>query len=122
MVTTRAGFWSGRTARARRFKSPLREFLRTESGGAAAASDTSTKTIAVTLAFRRGQADDVVHIGDVASLAVIDGSARLRRGRVGCGPPHPPAPRRGAPRRSRRRPQQLTPRRPKPEEAPVAQR
>jgi hypothetical protein len=35
MVTTRANFWSGTTARARRFKSPLREFLRTESGGAA---------------------------------------------------------------------------------------
>src|ERR671910_607424 len=35
MVTTRAEFWSGTTARARRFKSPLREFLRTESGGAA---------------------------------------------------------------------------------------
>jgi hypothetical protein len=33
-VTTRADFWSGTTARARRFKSPLREFLRTESGGA----------------------------------------------------------------------------------------
>jgi 2-hydroxychromene-2-carboxylate isomerase len=35
MVTTRADFWSGTTARARRFESPLREFLRTESGGAA---------------------------------------------------------------------------------------
>jgi Na+/H+ antiporter NhaA len=35
MVTTRADFWSGTTARARRFKSPLREFLRSESGGAA---------------------------------------------------------------------------------------
>src|SRR3954471_2981295 len=35
MVTTRADFWSATTARARRFKSPLREFLRTESGGAA---------------------------------------------------------------------------------------
>ena len=35
MVTTRADFWSGTTARARRFRSPLREFLRTESGGAA---------------------------------------------------------------------------------------
>src|SRR4051812_6636230 len=35
MVTARADFWSGTTARARRFKSPLREFLRTESGGAA---------------------------------------------------------------------------------------
>src|SRR3982751_7007127 len=35
MVTTRADFWSGTTARARRFKSPLREFLRTETGGAA---------------------------------------------------------------------------------------
>jgi Na+/H+ antiporter NhaA len=35
MVTTRADFWSAPTARARRFKSPLREFLRTESGGAA---------------------------------------------------------------------------------------
>src|SRR3954447_484883 len=35
MVTTRADFWSGTTARARRFKSPLRDFLRTESGGAA---------------------------------------------------------------------------------------
>ncbi len=35
MVTTRSDFWSGTTARARRFKSPLREFLRTESGGAA---------------------------------------------------------------------------------------
>src|SRR3954471_9838894 len=35
MVTTRADFWSGTTARARRFKSPLREFMRTESGGAA---------------------------------------------------------------------------------------
>ena len=34
-MTTRADFWSGTTARARRFKSPLREFLRTESGGAA---------------------------------------------------------------------------------------
>jgi hypothetical protein len=35
MVTTRADFWSGTTARARRFQSPLHEFLRTESGGAA---------------------------------------------------------------------------------------
>src|SRR4051794_11199770 len=35
MVTTRADFWSGTTAWARRFKSPLREFLRTEGGGAA---------------------------------------------------------------------------------------
>src|SRR3954453_14236511 len=35
MVTTRAAFWSGTTARARRFQSPLRDFLRTESGGAA---------------------------------------------------------------------------------------
>src|SRR3954468_17528510 len=35
MVTTRAGSWSARTARARRFRSPVREFLRTESGGAA---------------------------------------------------------------------------------------
>src|SRR3954469_13989590 len=35
MVTTRADFWSGTTARARRIKSPLREFLRTEGGGAA---------------------------------------------------------------------------------------
>jgi Na+/H+ antiporter NhaA len=35
MVTTRAGFWSGTTVRVRRFKSPLRGFLRTESGGAA---------------------------------------------------------------------------------------
>src|SRR3954470_13151593 len=35
MVITRAEVWSGTTARARRFKSPLREFLRTESGGAA---------------------------------------------------------------------------------------
>ena len=35
MVTTRADLWSGTTARMRRFKSPLREFLRTESGGAA---------------------------------------------------------------------------------------
>src|SRR3954447_2006981 len=35
MVIARADFWSETTARARRFKSPLREFLRTESGGAA---------------------------------------------------------------------------------------
>src|SRR3954452_5833303 len=35
MVTPRADFWSGTTARARRFKSPLRAFVRTESGGAA---------------------------------------------------------------------------------------
>src|SRR5215212_1977819 len=35
MVTPLADFWSGTTARARRFKSPLRAFLRTESGGAA---------------------------------------------------------------------------------------
>jgi Na+/H+ antiporter NhaA len=35
MVITRADFWSGTTARARRFQSPLREFVRTESGGAA---------------------------------------------------------------------------------------
>src|SRR3954451_12213082 len=35
MVTTRADVWSGTTARARRFESPPREFLRTESGGAA---------------------------------------------------------------------------------------
>jgi hypothetical protein len=35
MVTARANFWSGTTARARRFKRPLREFLRTESGSAA---------------------------------------------------------------------------------------
>ena len=35
MLTTRAGFCSGTTARARRFQSPLPEFLRTESGGAA---------------------------------------------------------------------------------------
>ena len=39
MVATRADFWSGTTARARRFKSPLREFLRTESGGAGIAID-----------------------------------------------------------------------------------
>ena len=31
----RAYFWSATTTQARRFKSPLREFLRTESGGAA---------------------------------------------------------------------------------------
>src|SRR4051794_30178831 len=36
MVTTRADFWSGRTARARPFKSPPRELPRTERGGAAA--------------------------------------------------------------------------------------
>ncbi len=35
MVIARADLWSGTTAWARRFKSPLREFLRTESGGAA---------------------------------------------------------------------------------------
>src|SRR3954469_11137219 len=35
MVTTRADFWSATTARARRFASPQREFLRTERGGAA---------------------------------------------------------------------------------------
>ena len=35
MVTTRADFWSGITARARRFKSALPDLLRTESGGAA---------------------------------------------------------------------------------------
>src|SRR3954451_17799773 len=35
MAATRADVWSGTTAWARRFKSPLREFLRTESGGAA---------------------------------------------------------------------------------------
>jgi Na+/H+ antiporter NhaA len=35
MVITRADFWSGTTAWARRVESPLREFLRTESGGAA---------------------------------------------------------------------------------------
>src|SRR4051794_4483350 len=35
MVTTRADFWSATTAWARRFKSPLHEFLRTKSGGAA---------------------------------------------------------------------------------------
>jgi Na+/H+ antiporter NhaA len=35
MVTTRSDLWSGTTARARRFKSPLHDFLRTESGGAA---------------------------------------------------------------------------------------
>src|SRR3954451_3520744 len=35
MVTTRADFWSGRTARARPFKSPPRELPRTERGGAA---------------------------------------------------------------------------------------
>ena len=34
-MTTRAELWSGTTAWTRRFKSPLREFLRTESGGAA---------------------------------------------------------------------------------------
>src|SRR5215212_1466085 len=34
MVTIRADLWSGTTARMRRFKSPLREFLHTESGGA----------------------------------------------------------------------------------------
>jgi Na+/H+ antiporter NhaA len=34
VAITRADLWSGTTARARRFKSPLREFLRTESGGA----------------------------------------------------------------------------------------
>jgi Na+/H+ antiporter NhaA len=34
-VTTREERWSGTTAWARRFKSPLREFLHTESGGAA---------------------------------------------------------------------------------------
>jgi hypothetical protein len=36
MVTTGADFWSGTTARARRVRTPLREFLRTEIGGAAA--------------------------------------------------------------------------------------
>ena len=35
MVTTRADFWSGITTRARRFKTALPDFLRTESGGAA---------------------------------------------------------------------------------------
>jgi Na+/H+ antiporter NhaA len=35
MVTTRADFRPGTTAWARRFNGPLREFLRTESGGAA---------------------------------------------------------------------------------------
>jgi hypothetical protein len=35
MVTSRADFWSGTTAWARRVESPLREFLRTEGGGAA---------------------------------------------------------------------------------------
>jgi len=35
MVTTRSDLWSGTTARARRFKSPLHDFMRTESGGAA---------------------------------------------------------------------------------------
>ena len=35
MVTTRADFWSRTTAWPLRFKTPLREFLRTESGGAA---------------------------------------------------------------------------------------
>jgi hypothetical protein len=35
VVITRADFWWGTTARTRRFKSPLREFLCTESGGAA---------------------------------------------------------------------------------------
>jgi Na+/H+ antiporter NhaA len=35
MLTTRAGFWLATTARARRVETPLREFLRTESGGAA---------------------------------------------------------------------------------------
>src|SRR3954451_18519494 len=35
MVTPLADFWSGTTARARRFKSPLRAFVWTESGGAA---------------------------------------------------------------------------------------
>src|ERR687895_1439979 len=35
MVTTRADFWSGTTAWARRVETPLREFLRTETGGAA---------------------------------------------------------------------------------------
>ena len=67
-------------------------------------------------------ADDVVHIGDVASLAVIVGL-------LGCGvaasvadrltPPHPAE---EARRRPPRCPEQLTPRRPKAEEAPVAQR
>jgi Na+/H+ antiporter NhaA len=36
MVTTPGGLLSGATAWARRAQSPLREFLRTESGGAAA--------------------------------------------------------------------------------------
>jgi hypothetical protein len=35
MVTTRADFWSGTPAWARRVESPLRGFLRTEIGGAA---------------------------------------------------------------------------------------
>src|SRR3954452_19739603 len=35
MVTTRADFWAGRTARARPYKSPPRELPRTERGGAA---------------------------------------------------------------------------------------
>src|SRR5215213_7449572 len=34
MVATRADFWPATTARARRFKSPLREFLRTDGAGA----------------------------------------------------------------------------------------
>jgi tellurite resistance protein TerC len=83
------------------------------------------KTIAVILAFVGAKilADDVVHFGDLASLGVIVG---LLGGGVAASlvadrrdPPHPVE---EARRRPPRCPEQLTPRRPEPEEAPVAQR
>jgi tellurite resistance protein TerC len=83
------------------------------------------KTIAVILAFVGAKilADDMFHIGDVASLAAIVGL-------LGCGvfaslvadrlnPPHRDE---AARRRPPRCPEQLTPRRLEPEAAPVAQR
>jgi predicted tellurium resistance membrane protein TerC len=83
------------------------------------------ETIAVILAFVGDKilADDVVHLGDVASLAVIVGllgccvaASVLRTASLRRTPPR----RRGGARPAC--PEQLTPRWPKPEEAPVAQR
>jgi hypothetical protein len=45
MVTARADFWSATTARARRFKSPLREFLRTDNGSEFRARDSVPPSI-----------------------------------------------------------------------------
>ena len=65
MVTTRADFWSGTTARARRFNSPLRETTATDAGwGAVAGAGASTgvaftvSLLVATLAFDGPQLEE----------------------------------------------------------------